>query len=312
MTKKIVISLGTKAIGLDSRLATAAGELELMRPVAETLVNLAGQGNQIIIVPSADYQIGRILLSTEDAQAMPAMPIDVCVAMAAGQVSYHLQQAICQLLNERSEDLQVASILSQVVVSRDDLTFIDPFKLIGDIYSPEVAAYMAEERAWPLKEVHGKGFRRAVPSPLPEKIIELDTIKKVSKEAIVITCAGGGIPVFEEDGHIKGAEAVIENDYTAGFIAREIDADILLMLTDVDQAALNFETMSHEPLDEIGYELADILMDEGQFGPGTMLPKVQMACSFIKDRPDRRAIVTSLIAAEQALQGQAGTTFRVK
>lgn len=312
MGKKIVISLGMKALGIDNAVATASAEVRAMRPAAELIVNLAKKGHELVIVTGADHQIGRLLLTTEDAHAMPAMPLDVCVAMAAGQVGYLLQRSIKEVLNEEGEDMEVATILSQVVVDRDDLTFIDPFKPIGDIYTPEVAKYLAEDRDWALKEVYGEGFRRAVPSPLPEKIVELETIKRTSKDAIVITCVGGGIPVFEKEGQFQGAEAVIEKDYTAGLLAEELEADILLMLTDVDQIALNFETMSHEPLDELSYGLADILMDEGQFAPGTMLPKVQMACKLTKDRPDRRAIVTSLVAAEMAIEGEAGTIVKFK
>lgn len=309
MAKNIVISLGMKALGLDSQIATAGGQLRAMRPAAQMIARLAKQGHRITIVPSASIQIGRILLATEEAMGMPSMPLDVCVAMAGGQVGYQLQQAIRQALEAEEIDRDVLTIMSEVCVSRDDITFIDPFKPIGDFYNQEVAAYIAKEKDWTMKETPGKGYRRTVPSPLPERIVEFDAIEQAGQNSIVICCMGGGIPVFDDDGQYEGTEAVIEPDYTAGLLAEKLGADIFLMLTDVDQVAVNFESMSHQPIEVFNYQLADLLMDEGQFTPGMMLPKIQMACSFIKAHPDKKAIVTSIEAVDLALAGEGGSTF---
>jgi carbamate kinase len=240
------------------------------------------------------------------------MPFDVCGAMSQGYIGYHIQQALRFALKKRGKNIPVATVVTQVVVDKDDEAFNNPTKPIGPFYTEEEAKKLAEEKGYVVKEDAGRGYRRVVPSPLPKRIVEIDTIKTLWDTTIAVTCGGGGIPVIEkEDGSLEGVAAVIDKDLAAQRLAEDMDADILLILTEVEKVAINFNKPDQKNLDHMSVEEALKYMEEGHFAPGSMLPKVKAAVNFAKSKPGRKAIITSLYKAKEALDGVSGTVIEM-
>ena len=238
------------------------------------------------------------------------MPFDVCGAMSQGYIGYHLQQALKYALNKRNKDLPVVTVATQMVVEPDDPGFKNPTKPIGPFYSEEDAKKMAEEKGYTMKEDAGRGWRRVVASPIPRKIVEIDAVKQLWESTIVITCGGGGIPVIENwDGSLEGVAAVIDKDFAAELLAEQVDADVLMILTEVEKVAINFNKPDQQDLAHMSLKEAAQYCDEGQFAPGSMLPKVQAAMKFVRAYPNKKAIITSLDKAIDALNGETGTVI---
>ena len=255
--------------------------------------------------------MGRILLASETAKDVtPAMPFDVCGAMSQGYIGYHLQQALRFALKKRDRNVPVVTLATQVVVDENDPGFKNPTKPIGPFYSEEEAKAMVEEKGYSVKEDAGRGWRRVVASPIPKKIVEIDSVRKLWDTTIVITCGGGGIPVIEKaDGSLEGVAAVIDKDFAAELLAEEIEADALIILTEVEKVAVNFNKPDQQDLAHMTYAEAEKHCADGQFAPGSMLPKVQAAMKFVKANPDKKAIITSLDRAIDALEGKTGTVI---
>jgi len=239
------------------------------------------------------------------------MPFDVCGAMSQGYIGYHIQQALKFILKQQGRDIPVVSLVTQVVVDKNDKAFQNPTKPIGPFYSEEEAKALQAEKGYTVKEDAGRGWRRVVPSPMPIKIVELDTVKKLWDSTIVVTCGGGGIPVIEkEDGSLEGVAAVIDKDLAAERLAEDMNADVLLILTEVEQVAINFNKPNQQNLASLTVEEANKYIEEGHFAPGSMFPKVQAAVKFAQSKPGRKAIITSLYKAVDALEGKNGTIIK--
>ncbi len=309
MAQKIVVALGGNALQSGKGPATAEAQLEVVKNTCEHLAEISERGYELAVVHGNGPQVGRILLASETAKDVtPAMPFDVCGAMSQGYIGYHLQQALKYALNKRNRNLPVVTLATQVVVEASDPAFENPTKPIGPFYDEAEAKKIAEEKGYVMKEDAGRGWRRVVASPLPRKIVEIDAVKHLWDTTIVITCGGGGIPVMENmDGTLSGVAAVIDKDFAAELLAEEVEADVLMILTEVEKVAVNFNKPDQRNLDHMSLEEAAKHCDDGQFAPGSMLPKVQAAMKFVRANPEKKAIITSLDKAIDALEGKTGT-----
>ena len=306
---RIVIALGGNALQSRDSAPTAQAQLETVRQTCEQIAQISAQGYEMALVHGNGPQVGHILLASETAKDVtPAMPFDVCGAMSQGYIGYHLQQALRYALARRNRSVPVVSITTQMVVERDDPAFQKPSKPIGPFCSEEEARALEREKGYTMREDSGRGWRRVVPSPLPRRIVEIDAVRRLWDHTIVITCGGGGIPVAEEpNGSLTGVAAVIDKDFAAELLAEQVGADVLLILTEVEKVAIRFGTPEQEDLDHLTLETAARYAEEGQFGAGSMLPKVQAAMRFVRAHPDRRAVISSLDRALPALAGETGT-----
>ena len=308
---KLVIALGGNALQTKNSAPTAEAQLEVVKQTCEYVAELSANGYELAVVHGNGPQVGRIVLASETAKdVVPVMPFDVCGAMSQGYIGYHIQQALRQALKNRGLDTPVVTLLTQVVVDAADPAFQKPTKPIGAFYNKEEAEELAAAKGYTMKEDAGRGYRRVVASPIPQKIIEIGEVKKLWKDTIVVTCGGGGIPVVEkEDGSLEGIAAVIDKDYAAELLAEEVDADILMILTEVEKVAINWGKPNQENLSHMSYAEAEKYVEEGHFAPGSMLPKVKAAMKFVSANPGKKAIITSLDKAIDALKGQTGTVI---
>lgn len=231
--------------------------------------------------------------------------------MSEGYIGYHIQQGLRYELARRGMAVPVCTVATQVVVDADDPSFRNPTKPIGPFYNEAEAKKLEQERGFEMREDKARGgWRRVVASPKPQRIVEIDPIRIMWDKVIVICAGGGGIPVIEHaDGRLSGAAAVIDKDFAAELLAEEVKADALIILTEVEKVAINFGTPDQVDLDHLSLEEAAKLCEEGQFGSGSMLPKVEACMKFVRANPDKKAIITSLAKAQEALAGETGTVF---
>lgn len=309
--KKIVIALGGNALQSKNSAPTAQGQLEVVKKTCERIADISCQGYEVAIVHGNGPQVGRILLASETAKDVtPAMPFDVCGAMSQGYIGYHIQQALKYALSIRNKNFPILTITTQMVVDEKDPAFSNPTKPIGPFYTKEEAEKLEAEKGYTMKEDAGRGWRRVVPSPIPRRIVEIQAIKSLWDSSIVISCGGGGIPVVERmDGTLEGVEAVIDKDYAAELLAEKVDADVLMILTEVEKVAINWGKKDQRNLDHMSLKEAARYVEEGQFAPGSMLPKVEAAMKFARAYPNKKAIITSLDKALEALEGKTGTVI---
>ena len=311
MAEKIVIALGGNALQSKNGPATAEAQLSVVKKTCGYIAEISARGYEIGIVHGNGPQVGRILLASETAKDVtPAMPFDVCGAMSQGYIGYHLQQSLKCALMKKGRDLPVVTIATQIVVDADDPGFKNPTKPIGPFYSEEEAKKLSAEKGYVMKEDAGRGWRRVVASPIPKKVVELSAVKTLWPTTVTIFGGGGGIPVIEkEDGSLEGVAAVIDKDYAAELLAELLDADTLMILTEVEHVAINFGKPDQQDLSRLTLAEAEKYAAEGQFAPGSMLPKVQAAMKFVRAFPEKRAIITSLDKAVDALDGKTGTVI---
>lgn len=311
MASKIVIALGGNALQSGNGPATAEAQLEVVRKTCEHIAQISDMGYELAIVHGNGPQVGRILLASETAREVtPAMPFDVCGAMSQGYIGYHLQQGLKHALNLRNRDIPVVTVATQVIVEENDPAFEDPTKPIGPFYTESEARAIVKEKGYIMKEDSGRGWRRVVASPTPRKIVEIEAVRHLWDSSIVITCGGGGIPVVEKpDGTIEGTEAVIDKDFAAELLAEQVDADVLMILTEVERVSLNFNTPQQKELSALNLADAARYCEEGHFAEGSMLPKVQAAMKFVRANPSKHAVITSLDKAIEALNGESGTVI---
>ncbi|MBR4860902.1 MAG: carbamate kinase [Firmicutes bacterium] len=314
MAQKIVVALGGNALQSGNGPATAEAQLEVVKNTCERIAEIVESGYEVGVVHGNGPQVGRILLASETAKDVtPAMPFDVCGAMSQGYIGYHLQQALKFALKKRNIEKPVVTLATQVVVDAKDPGFVNPTKPIGPFYGEEEAKAIAEEKGYTMKEDAGRGWRRVVASPIPQKIVEIDSVKALWDSTIVITCGGGGIPVIEkEDGSLEGVAAVIDKDFAAELLAEMMEVDTLMILTEVEKVAINFNKPDQQNLDHMTLEEAEKHCEDGQFAPGSMLPKVKAAMKFVTAFPEKKAIITSLDKAIDALNGKTGTVVTFK
>lgn len=307
---KIVVALGGNALSKDGK-ATAADQLAVANETASELVKLITAGHTLAIVHGNGPQIGNIILHEEaiNTEKTPTMPVDVAGAMSQGQIGYWLQNAIRNQLEQLKIKKPIASIVTQVLVSKDDPAFKNPSKPIGPFYTEEEAKKLAKTRGITVKEDAGRGWRKVVPSPMPLSIIESDLIKiAIGNGAVIVAGGGGGIPVYyDQHGRLTGLEAVIDKDFAAEKLAETIDADILLILTAVDNVKVNYKQPDEKTLTELTVDDAFKLIAQGQFAAGSMLPKVEAGVSFVSGANKRVCIITSPEKASKAIEGKAGT-----
>lgn len=306
---RIVIALGGNALG-DGPVEQA----ERIAAAAPSLVGLIAQGHEIIVTHGNGPQVGAIHLAFDLASAqserVPAMPLTECTAMSQGYIGYHLQQGLLAELHRVGMPWHVATVVTQVVVDGQDPAFERPTKPIGAFYDEQTArARMAADPGVVMVDDSGRGWRTVVPSPRPVDIVERDSILNLlDHEFIVIACGGGGVPVVRDAaGDLHGVAAVVDKDFAAAALADAVGADVLFILTAVDRVAIGFGTPEQRDLDELDVETARRYEAEGQFGAGSMLPKVQAAVQFASSGPGRRAVICSLEKAPQAMRGLSGT-----
>ncbi len=311
MSEKIVIALGGNALQSGKGEPTAEAQLAVVRKTCEHIAEISGSGYEIAVVHGNGPQVGRIVMASEAAKDVtPPMPFDVCGAMSQGYIGYHIQQCLKYALNKTNRNIPVVTVATQMIVEANDPAFKNPTKPIGPFYSEAEAKHLEKEKGYIMREDSGRGYRRVVASPLPRKIVEIDAVKELWDHAIVITCGGGGIPVVENpDGTLEGTAAVIDKDFAAELLAEQVDADILMILTEVEKVAINFNQPNQQDLDHISLAEAAQYVEEGHFAPGSMLPKVEAAMKFIRAFPQKRAIITSLDKAVEALEGKTGTVL---
>ena len=309
---KIVIALGGNALQESGRPATAQAQLDVVEKTSEYIADIIEQGYTVALAHGNGPQVGRILLQNEAANDItPAMPFDVCGAMSQGYIGYHMQQGLEKVLRSRGCNKRVVTIVTQVVVDRNDPKFLNPSKPIGKFYTEQEAKQLATERGYTMKEDAGRGFRRVVASPMPVEIVELDAVKcLIDGGFIPITVGGGGIPVYrDQNGNYIGTAAVIDKDLASERLAEDLEADALVILTAVEKVSINFKKPEQQDLDSMTVDEAICYIQQGQFAPGSRLPKVEAAIKFVQSKHGRRAIITSLDKAVQALAGNAGTVI---
>lgn len=309
---KIVLALGGNALQKDSKDKSAEGQLQACRQTAVSVADLIEDGHEVSIVHGNGPQVGQILASIELAHQVdngnPLFPFDVVDAFSEGYIGYHLQNTIREELLKRGIKKSVDTITTQVIVDKNDPGFKNPTKPIGSFYSKEEAEKLEKDKGYTMKEDAGRGYRRVVASPKPVDIVEKEAIKTmVDNGFVVIACGGGGIPVVEDGNSLIGVPAVIDKDFAAEKLAEILDADALLILTAVDRVCINFNKPNQEALKEINLEKVDRYIEEGQFAPGSMLPKVEACKKFVLSGDDKMAIIASLSNAKAALRGESGT-----
>ena len=309
MGKRIVIALGGNALGRN-----LPEQMEAVKHTARAIVDLIEQGNEVVVAHGNGPQVGMIQeamtqLTRSDPERYIPCPLSVCVAMSQGYIGYDLQNALREEMLDRGIDVGAATVLTQVEVDPDDPAFEHPTKPIGSFMTREEADRMIAERGYDVVEDSGRGYRRVVASPQPVGIVELDTIRSlVETNHVVVACGGGGIPVFRTEGnHLKGAAAVIDKDFAAAKLAEQLDADFLVILTAVEKVAVNFGRPDQRWLDELTPETAERYIAEGQFAPGSMLPKVEAALAFARSGAGRSSLITLLERAADGITGKTGT-----
>ncbi len=311
MSSRIVIALGGNALGRNLPEQMAA-----VKQTARAIVDLIEEGHQVVIAHGNGPQVGMIQnamaeLTRSDPEKYIPCPLSVCVAMSQGYIGYDLQNALREELLDRGISKGVATVLTQVEVDPRDPAFENPTKPIGAFMTKEEADALVKERDYQVVEDAGRGWRRVVASPKPVSIVEIQSIRDmVEAGLVVVACGGGGIPVFQTEGHhLKGAAAVIDKDFASEKLAEQLNADTLIILTAVEKVAVNFNKPDQKWLDRLTPEEAERYAAEGQFAPGSMLPKVQAAVAFARSAPGRRALITLLEKAGAGVAGETGTTI---
>lgn len=306
--KRIVIALGGNALG-----NTLPEQMAAVKITARAIVDLIEEGCEVVVAHGNGPQVGMInnamLALTHEDEKQPNTPLSVCVAMSQAYIGYDLQNALREeLLNRGITDIPVATMITQVRVDENDPAFENPSKPIGRFLTKEQADEMAEKYNYIMKEDAGRGYRRVVASPKPQEIVEIGTIRNmVNAGELVIACGGGGIPVTLQGNHLKGASAVIDKDFASCLMAKNLDADFLIILTAVEKVAVNYGKPDEKWIDHMTVEEAKQYMEEGHFAPGSMLPKVQAAVKFAESKPGRTALITLLEKAKDGIQGKTGT-----
>ena len=305
--KIVVVALGHRALG-----TTLPEQKTAARLAAKAIADLVEEGTRVVISHSNGPQVGMIHTAmNEFGKAHPDYtfaPMSVCSAMSQGYIGYDLQNALREELLDRGLQHGVATVLTQVVVEGDDPAFQHPTKPIGAFMTKEDAEKMAREKGWHIAEDAGRGWRQVVASPKPISVVELTTVRALAEaDNVVIACGGGGIPVIAMNHHLKGAAAVIDKDFAAELLAEHLDADMLIILTAVEKVAVNFNKPNQKWLDALTPEEARAYIGEGQFAPGSMLPKVEAAVKFAESKPGRTALITLLEKARDGIDGKTGT-----
>ena len=309
---KIVIALGGNALGKNPH-----EQLELLSGVAKVIVDLVKEGNKIVLTHGNGPQVGQILMAMEYASngevKTPSMPFAECGSMSQGYIGYQLQQSVQDELERQHIKKSCATLITQVLVDSKDEAFQNPTKPIGMFYTKDEALNIEKEKGYVMVEDAGRGYRRVVPSPKPIDIIEKDIITQlVDNDNIVIAVGGGGIPVVRVNDKelLMGTDAVIDKDRSSALLAKQINADMLLILTAVEKVYINYNKQDQQALDEIDNIKAREYMQNNEFAKGSMLPKIEACLDFVENTTNTKAIITSLEKAHEALLGKTGTVIK--
>jgi len=306
MGQTIVIALGGNALG-----ESLAEQMAAVKSTSRSIVDLIARGHRVVVTHGNGPQVGMIDTAFEAAAMTeahtPHLPMSVCVALSQGYIGYDLQNALREELLDRGMQVPVASLITQVIVDEHDPAFRDPSKPIGS-YFPKDQAEAMIRNGYTMKEVPGRGWRRVVASPRPLDVVEKETVRAmVEAGQLAIAAGGGGIPVYRQHNHLKGASAVVDKDLASARLAALIGADLLIILTAVERVALDFGKPSQRWLDRLSVEEARRYIDEGHFAKGSMLPKVEAAVEFAESRPGRSTLITLLAKARDGIEGRTGT-----
>lgn len=312
--KTAVVALGGNAITREFEEGDIYQQFANTRRALMGVADLIERGYNLAITHGNGPQVGHALIRVEETRKIvPPVPLGVIVADLEGGMGYMIEQSLINKLLLRGIRRPVVTLLAQVIVDRDDPSILNPTKFVGPFYKKEQVEELTKTRGYIIREDSGRGYRRVVPSPLPKKIVEADTIRRLVHEGvIVITVGGGGIPVYrEKDGRLEGVDAVIDKDLASAILAQEIGADELYILTGVDQVALDFNKPTQRFLDVMTIEEAKHYLAEDQFPKGSMGPKIQAAINFL-EKGGKQVIITSVERMSEALQGKTGTRIVAK
>jgi len=305
---RIVVALGGNALG-----NTLPEQMKAVKITAKAIVDLIEEGFEVIVTHGNGPQVGMIsnamaALTREDPD-QPNTPISVCVAMSQAYIGYDLQNALREeMYNRNIFNIPVATMITQILVDKDDPAFHHPTKPIGRFMNQEQARIAEEKFGYTMIEDAGRGYRRVVASPKPLDIIEIGAIQAlVEAGQLVIACGGGGIPVSLKGNHLKGTSAVIDKDFASSLLAQQLDVDILIILTAVEKVAINFGKPNQQWLNKITVQEANGYIEEGHFAAGSMLPKIQAAIQFVSSKSGRKALITLLEKAREGIHGKTGT-----
>lgn len=304
MKKKIVIALGGNALGDNN-----AAQIKAVQKATHSIMELVSKGHQVVIVHGNGPQVGKIQLAFAAGSSIDenveSMPLPESIAMSQGYIGYHLQLALNNHFRKEKLNTDVATILTQIIVDENDLSFHNPTKPIGPFYTKEEIEQKGFDH---YVEDSGRGYRQVVASPLPQSIVEVELVKRAMDAGTVVICSGGGgIPLVDTGSEFKAVDAVIDKDAAAALLAKQIDADMLVILTAVDQVALNFGKENVSYLDTVNVRELEQYITEKHFAPGSMLPKVEAAKRFVIHDKEAIAVITSLELASEAIIGTKGT-----
>lgn len=309
--KTVVVALGGNAITREYEEGNITQQFQNTRQSLKSVVELIKRGNRVIITHGNGPQIGNALIRVEESRKIvPPLPLGVIVADLEGGMGYMIEQCLQNKLNDHNIHKPVITVLTQVLVNKNDPSIHNPSKFVGPFFKKEQVEELQKERGWIIKEDPGRGYRRVVPSPQPLEIIDKEVIKLlVSNDIIVVAAGGGGIPVYKEkSGWLEGIDGVIDKDLISAVLARDIEAEELLILTSVNKVSINFNKPDQQDLDKINVAEAKKYMEDGQFPKGSMGPKIQAAINFL-EYGGNKVIITSIEKAIDALAGKNGTVI---
>lgn len=313
MKRKIaLIAFGGNAILPENQRGLQSEQVKNAQKAARLMIHVVKKGYDLIIVHGNGPQVGNLLMQMEEAiNKIPPFSLEICDAMTEGSMGYMLERAIINELRKNSLDREVATLITQVVVDKEDTAFDNPTKPIGPFYAKYRAQMLARQKKWKMIEDAGRGYRKVVPSPRPIDIVPKRVIQDlVHSGKIVITAGGGGIPIIiDGNGLFQGVEAVIDKDHAASLIASEGKADLFIILTNVNRVYLNYGKPDEKPIDEMSIDQAQTYLDQGQFPPGSMGPKIQAAIDYIH-HGGKEVLITSANHLKAALLSRSGTKIR--
>lgn len=312
MGKRVVVALGGNALGNN-----LTEQMTAVKQTSKAIADLIEAGYEVILSHGNGPQVGMIQLAMEEFSFnnlhYPVVPLSMCVAMSQSYIGYDLENALQEELRQRNISKAVTTIVTQVVVDENDPAFKKPTKPIGRFMTKEEAEQLVKEKNIQVMEDAGRGYRQVVASPKPKNIVELLTIQTlVDAGQTVIAGGGGGIPVIQEGNRLKGVNAVIDKDFCSERLAEQVDADLLVILTAVEKVCINFGKENQEALGNVSTEKMKQYAQEGQFAPGSMLPKVEAAIKFAESKPGRKTLITLLEKAKEGLSGKTGTLIENK
>lgn len=312
MGKRVVVALGGNALGNN-----LTEQMTAVKQTSKAIADLIEAGYEVILSHGNGPQVGMIQLAMEEFSfnnlQYPVVPLSMCVAMSQSYIGYDLENALQEELRQRNISKAVTTIVTQVVVDENDPAFKKPTKPIGRFMTKEEAEQLVKEKNIQVMEDAGRGYRQVVASPKPKNIVELLTIQTlVDAGQTVIAGGGGGIPVIQEGNRLKGVNAVIDKDFCSERLAEQVDADLLVILTAVEKVCINFGKENQEALGNVSTEKMKQYAQEGQFAPGSMLPKVEAAIKFAESKPGRKTLITLLGKAKEGLSGKTGTLIENK